>query len=91
MVAYWDGSALAGEMCPDCTSDVMPLTTPHRTALALQRIVSGLADLSLAVSDVQTSDEAFTLWSQFTPLVETSVALQDRMASKVDRQLKENR
>ena len=24
MVAYWDGSALAGEMCPDCDSEAPP-------------------------------------------------------------------
>lgn len=60
------------------------LTSSHRTALALQRLVEALADVSLAISSATTADELFTLWSQFSPLVNTSLALQDRMASQVD-------
>ena len=63
-------------------------TTSHQTALALQRLVEGLADVSEAVTAATTTEELFALIYQFAPLMETSLALQDRMALKVDALLK---
>ena len=60
------------------------LSPAHRTALALQQIVEGLADVNVAITSAATTDELFSLWSQFAPLMVTGLALQDRVASRVD-------
>lgn len=61
-----------------------PLTSAHRTALALQRLVDGLADVNQAVTTADTTEDLFMLWAQFAPLMATGLAIQDRVASRVD-------
>ena len=56
----------------------------HTTALAYQRLVEGLADVSLAINDANTFDELFELWMQFKPIYRATTRLGNSVAEKIE-------